>query len=88
MMGPKCEREGIGQDVLTRTDIRQTSDTTPFALPFIGGVVLAVPCRVPQNYMLHNLHLLFLGLFGLRPLPLVGFLPPFILYISTASSFL
>ena len=25
------------------------TDTTPFALPFIGGVVLAVPCRVPQN---------------------------------------
>jgi len=21
-----------------------------FALPFVGGVVLAVPCRVPQNY--------------------------------------
>ena len=30
------------------TDTTQT-DTTPFALPFIGGVVLAVPCRVPQN---------------------------------------
>ena len=43
MMGPKCEREGIGQNVVTQTD------TTPFALPFIGGVVLAVPCRVPQN---------------------------------------
>jgi len=78
MMGPKCEG-GIGQNVLGhRTDTTQT-DTTPFALPFIGGVVLAVPCRVPQNYMLHNLHLLFLGLFGLRPLPLVGLLPPFIL---------
>ena len=25
------------------------TDTTPFALPFIGGVVLAVACRVPQN---------------------------------------
>ena len=23
------------------------------ALPFIGGVVLAVPCRVPQNYELN-----------------------------------
>ena len=30
------------------TDTGQT-DTTPDALPFIGGVVLAVPCRVPQN---------------------------------------
>ena len=30
------------------TDTTQT-DTTPDALPFIGGVVLAVPCRVPQN---------------------------------------
>ena len=27
----------------------QHLDTTPFSLPFIGGVVLAVPCRVPQN---------------------------------------
>ena len=30
------------------TDTGQT-DTTPVALPFIGGVVPAVPCRVPQN---------------------------------------
>jgi len=30
------------------TDTART-DTTPDALPFIGGVVLAVPCRVPQN---------------------------------------
>ena len=30
------------------TDTGQT-DTTPVALPFIGGGVLAVPCRVPQN---------------------------------------
>ena len=45
MMGPKCEREGIGQN-----DHGHHSDTTPFALPlpfaFIGGVVLAVPCGV------------------------------------------
>ena len=28
------------------------TDTTPFALPFIGGVVLAVPCnRVPHVYV-------------------------------------
>ena len=46
MMGPKCEREGIGQNV---DGHRRQTDTTPFALPFIGGVVLAVPCRVPQN---------------------------------------
>ena len=42
MMGPKCEREGIGQYVDGhRTDRHHT------ALPFIGGVVLAVwpPCR-------------------------------------------
>ena len=26
-------------------------DTALFALPFIGGVVLAVPCRGPQNKM-------------------------------------
>ena len=50
MMGPKCEREVIGQNVLRQTsDINCQTDTTPFALPFIGGVVLAVPCRVPQN---------------------------------------
>ena len=29
--------------------VLMSTDTTPFALPFIGGVVLAVPCRVPQN---------------------------------------
>ena len=27
------------------------TDTTLFALPFIGAVVLAVPCRVPQNIL-------------------------------------
>ena len=51
MMGPKCEREGIGQNVLRH---RRQTDTTPFALPFIGGVVLAVPCRVPQNILLYG----------------------------------
>ena len=48
MMGPKCEGGG------NRAKCRRTpahSDTTPFALPFIGVVVLAVPCRVPQNNM-------------------------------------
>ena len=31
--------------------VLMSTDTTLFALPFIGGVVLAVPspCRVPQN---------------------------------------
>jgi len=56
-MGPKCEREGIGQNVLTQTPDRHHSDTTPFALPFIGGVVLAVPCRVPQNYYILYLYI-------------------------------
>jgi len=46
MMGPKCEREGIGQNVLRH---RRQTDTTPFALPFIGGVVLAVhPVGYPR----------------------------------------
>ena len=27
-----------------------STDTTLFALPFIGGVVLTVPCRVPENF--------------------------------------
>ena len=44
MMGPKCEREGIGQNVLRHHSDTTQTDTTPFALPFIGGVVLAVPC--------------------------------------------
>jgi len=35
------------------TDTTQT-DTTPDALPFIGGVVLAVPCRVPQNIYVYK----------------------------------
>ena len=47
MMGPKSGRESGKMS----SDTGQT-DTTPFALPFIGGVVLAVPCRVPQNYKL------------------------------------
>ncbi len=39
------------------------------ALPFIGGVVLAVPCRVPQNY--GDFDGLFCGsaLLGLKSLP-------------------
>jgi len=46
MMGPK-KREGIGQNVHGHH-----SDRHHTALPFIGGVVLAVPCRVPQNIYL------------------------------------
>ena len=33
--------------------VLMSTDTTPFALPFIGGVALAVPCRVPQNYTVY-----------------------------------
>ena len=36
------------------SSLRHQTDTTPFALPFIGGVVLAVPCRVPQNSITNN----------------------------------
>ena len=36
--------EGIGQNVLGHRFDVDRQDTT-----FIGGVVLAVPCRVPQN---------------------------------------
>ena len=53
MMGPKCEREESGK---MTTDTTQT-DTTPFALPFIGGVVLAVPCRVPQNICIYKYYI-------------------------------
>jgi len=52
MLGPKCEREGIRQnDHGHRFDV---DGQTPLFLPFIGGVVLAVPCRVPQNILLYG----------------------------------
>ena len=35
-----------------RTDRHHT-----FALPFIGGVVLAVPCRVPQNICIYKYYI-------------------------------
>ena len=38
-------REGIGQNV-----DGHHSDRHHTALPFIGGVVLTVPCRVPENF--------------------------------------
>ena len=45
--------------------VLMSTDTTPFALPFIGGVVLAVPSRVPQNYDIDQrkrLHILIISL--------------------------
>ena len=33
--------------------VLMSTDTTPFALPLIGGVVLAVPCRVPQKFLFY-----------------------------------
>ena len=48
MMGPKCEREGIGQNVHGHhSDRHHTFCVTIYN---IGVVVLAVPCRLPQNY--------------------------------------
>ena len=47
MMGPNVGGRESGK---MSTDKR--TDTTLFALPFIWGVVLAVPCRVPQNCFL------------------------------------
>ena len=42
-----------GRNVSVRESGKMSSDTTrtdtTLELPFIGGVVLAVPCRVPQN---------------------------------------
>ena len=32
------------------SSLRHQTDTTPFALPFIGGVVLAVPSKNPVGY--------------------------------------
>ena len=50
MMAPKCDAGGNRAKEMSTDTVLMWIDTTLFALPFIGGVVLAVPCRVPQNY--------------------------------------
>ena len=49
---PKCDAGGNRAKMMSTDTVLMSTDTTLFALPFIGGVVLAVPCRVPQNYEL------------------------------------
>ena len=52
MMGPKCDAGGNRAKVMLTDTVLMWTDTTLFALPFIGGVVmLVVPCRLPQNIL-------------------------------------
>jgi len=50
MMAPKCDAGGKRAKVMSTDTALMSTDNALFALPFIGGVVLDVPCRVPQNY--------------------------------------